>query len=53
MSAAKHQKINIDLIRKTASWSKNSETLARFYDCCVFSENVQLAEAVLETKTLT
>lgn len=50
--AAKRQGVNIDLIRKTASWSKDSETFARFYDRCVTSENAQFAKAILETEIL-
>lgn len=48
-SAAKRQGVNIDLIRQTAGWSKDSETFARFYDREVISEDVQFAEAILET----
>lgn len=52
-SAAKRQGVNIDQIRKTASWSKDSETFARFYNRCVNSDNTQFAEAILETEAAT
>lgn len=51
--AAKRQGVSIDLIRKTAGWSKESETFARFYNRCVISENTQFAEAVLEPEAVT
>lgn len=49
-SAARRHGVNIDQIRKTAGWSKDSETFARFYNRCVIAENTQFAEAVLETE---
>ena len=52
-SAAKRSGVNIDQIRKTAGWSKDSETFARFYNRHVIAENMQFAEAILETKAVT
>ena len=44
-SAAKRKGVNIDIIRKTAGWTKDSETFARFYDQQVVVEADQFAEA--------
>lgn len=48
-SAAKRQGVNIDVIRKTAGWSKDSETFARFYDRRVSMESMNFAEAIIKT----
>lgn len=47
-SAAKRHGVNFDTIRKTAGWSKESETFARFYDRNVVEETPQFAEAVFD-----
>lgn len=48
-SSAKRHGVNIDVIRKTAGWTKDSETFARFYDRHVITETAQFAEAVFDT----
>lgn len=48
-SAAKRGGVNIDLIRKTAGWSKNSTTFAKFYNRCIREEEHQFAEAILKS----
>lgn len=48
-SAAKRHGVNIDQIRKTAGWSKDSETFARFYNRRIIVEDKNFAEAVLGT----
>ena len=47
-SAAKRKGVNVDIIRKTAGWTKDSETFARFYDRQVVAERDQFAEAVFD-----
>ena len=45
-STAKRKGVNIDIIRKTAGWTKDSETFARFYDRQVVAGTDQFAEVV-------
>lgn len=46
-SAAKRSGINIEHIRETAGWSKNSETFAKFYDRNIAPDNNQFALSIL------
>ncbi|KAL7292896.1 hypothetical protein TKK_0013566 [Trichogramma kaykai] len=46
-SAAKRSGVNIDLIRKAADWTKNSQTFARFYDLNIIENNDAFARAIL------
>lgn len=48
-SAAKRKGVNLDLIRKTAGWSKNSATFAKFYDRPVSDDRDQFAMSVLNS----
>lgn len=45
-SAAKRDGISLALIRKTAGWSKNSLTFAKFYDRDIVEEKESFAEAI-------
>lgn len=48
-SAAKRSGVNIDIIRKTAGWSKSSITFARFYDRYIMesSESSDFARSII------
>ena len=48
-SAAKRLGVDIELIRKTAGWSKHSETFAKFYDTNVVTDRRQFALSILES----
>lgn len=45
-SAAKRHGVSMDIIRKTAGWTKDSETFARFYERELVAEDTQFAKAV-------
>ena len=47
-SAAKRRGVDLDLIRKTAGWTKNSQTFARFYNREIVSDNRQFALSILQ-----
>jgi len=46
-SAAKRSGVDIDTIRSTAGWTKESETFARFYDLRVREDQNSFARAIL------
>lgn len=48
-SAAKRAGVDIELIRKTAGWSKNSKTFARFYNRDVAVDSRQFALSILDS----
>lgn len=45
-SAAKRHGVSIEIIQRTAGWSEDSKTFARFYDRRVVAKTAQFAEAV-------
>ena len=45
--AAKRKGVNLDVIRKAAGWTKQSETFAKFYDREVISDQESFALAIL------
>lgn len=45
-SAAKNKGVSIDLIKKTAGWTANSSTFAKFYDRTIVSEKEAFANAI-------
>ena len=47
-SAVKRKGISIDMIKKTAGWTKNSETFAKFYNLEVAKANDVFARTILE-----
>lgn len=47
-SAASRRDINIDIIRKAAGWSENSDTFAKFYKLDIVSRKDTFAKAVIE-----
>lgn len=51
-SAAKRRGVNIDTLRKTAGWSQNSLTFAKFYDLEIAHDKTEFANAILRKKKL-
>lgn len=47
-SAAKRSGVNIDTIKKTAGWTKASETFAKVYNLSIIEEKEMFAKAILE-----
>ena len=47
-SAAKRKGVNIDQIRKSAGWSENSATFARFYDRPILPDVRSFGQAILD-----
>lgn len=47
-SAAKRLGVDIEVIRKTAGWTKNSATFAKFYDRNIISDRQEFALSILE-----
>lgn len=48
-SAALRRGISLELIRKTAGWSTNSQTFAKFYNRPLMDSNFSYAEAILNS----
>lgn len=49
-SAAKRLGVDLDLIKKTAGWNKESKTFAKFYNRIVRSDKQQFALSILESQ---
>ncbi|KYM94000.1 hypothetical protein ALC62_15389 [Cyphomyrmex costatus] len=47
-SAAKKKGVSIDVIRKSAGWTKDSSTFARFYDRPIIQDSRSFGQAILE-----
>ena len=48
-SAAKRQGVNIDVIRNTAGWSKDSQVFAKFYDLPLNEDFCSFANSILKS----
>ena len=48
-SAAQRLGVDIEVIRKTAGWTKSSETFAKFYNRDIVSDQEQFALPILNT----
>ncbi|CAG5009444.1 unnamed protein product [Parnassius apollo] len=51
-SAANRADLNLDLIRKTAGWSNNSETFARFYNRPLLDDPLLFSSTVCNTSSV-
>lgn len=49
-STAKLKGVSLDVIRKTAGWSSNSSTFAKFYNQPILETSGEFAQAVLNTR---
>lgn len=48
-SAARRHGVDLDVIRRTAGWTRNSETFAKFYDRNITNTSDIFARAILNS----